>query len=362
MTMIRLKNITKRFGKTVAVKKMNLAITQGEFVVFVGPSGCGKTTTLRCIAGLEAPDEGEIYINEELVNDIPTLDRDVGFVFQHYALFPHITAYANIAFPLRAMRQNKSVIEKEVHKIAEMLQIQEALYLKPSQLSSGDLQRIALARALVIKPKVFLLDEPLSTLDAEFREEVRTLIKKIHYEFGSTTIYVTHDQYEAMSLADRMVVMNFGEINQYDIPEKVYQKPKNMFIANFIGSPGMNFIECFLEKDAVKVGQDHKSLAVDAGIIKRLRGALKGNRFILGIRPEDILLSSDKNELGLKMKVSMVEELGAVNIINLQSEEFAIKVLTGPEVIPKHNSELWAIPNQENIHVFDKETGREILF
>ncbi len=360
--MIRLVNVTKRFGKTVAVKNANLEVEKGEFVVLLGPSGCGKTTTLRCIAGLEDPEEGEIFIDGELVNELPTLDRDVGFVFQHYALFPHMTASQNISFPLRAMKRKKSDIEKEVSRIADLLRIKEILQLKPSHLSGGDLQSVALARALVIKPKVFLLDEPLSTLDAEFREEARTMIKRIHLEIGSTTLYVTHDQMEAMAIADRIVTMNFGEIQQVETPSNAYHNPVNMFVANFLGSPGMNFIDCTLEgRDTLKLGLDGKQLKVNDSIVKKIKTVGKDRTLVMGVRPEDFRLSSKKDEFGFDMEVAIIEELGPENIVNLRSGKSTIKVLTGPDIIPKQGEIMWVVPDQERIRIFDRETQKEIL-
>ncbi len=362
MSMIRLVNMTKRFGKTVAVHKANLEIEKGEFVVFLGPSGCGKTTTLRCIAGLEDPDGGEVYIDGEMVNDLPTLDRDVGFVFQHYALFPHMTAYQNISFPLRAMKYSKKEITDEVTKVARLLKIEDILNLTPSHLSGGDLQSVSLARALVIKPKVFLLDEPLSTLDAEFREEARTMIKRIHIEIGATTIYVTHDQMEAMAIADRIVTMNFGEIQQTGSPESVYRNPVNMFVANFLGSPGMNFIDCTIAgNDSLELGLDGKILKVGSEIMKKAQEAGKGRQLVLGTRPEDFSLSSTKNDFGFEMEVSIVEEIGPENIINLRSGDNTIKVLAGPDVLPKSGSRMWVMPDQDRLRLFDKETKKEIL-
>jgi len=361
MSMINLVQLTKRFGKTVAVKECNLNIEKGEFVVFLGPSGCGKTTTLRCIAGLETPTDGEIHIDGEMVNDLPTLDRDVGFVFQHYALFPHMTAYANISFPLRAMKYKKQDIEREVMKVADLLKLHSILELKPSQLSGGDMQRVALARALVIKPKVFLLDEPLSTLDAEFREEARTMIKAIHLEIGATTIYVTHDQLEAMAIADRIVTMKSGMIQQVGNPEDVYRKPTNMFVANFLGSPGMNFIPCAIDdgKKALKLDIDGGSMRLTDEVYSKT-GSFSDRAMTLGVRPEDIRLTDTKDEHGFPMEVTVVEELGPENIINLKSGDKVVKVLMSPEFIPEPGRNLWVVPDQSRIRLFDSKTNNAI--
>jgi len=362
MSMIQLVNMTKRFGKTVAVKNADLEIEKGEFVVFLGPSGCGKTTTLRCIAGLELPEEGDIYIDGELVNELPTLDRDVGFVFQHYALFPHMSAYQNIAFPLKAMKYKREKVREEVGMVADLLRIGNILELKPSHLSGGDLQRVALARALVIRPKVFLLDEPLSTLDAEFREEARTMIKRIHMDIGSTTIYVTHDQMEAMAIADRIVTMNFGEIQQVETPENIYHNPTNMFVANFIGSPGMNFVDCSLEsKNTLSLGLNGRTLKVSDAIAKKIQSVAKESNLVMGVRPEDFTLSTAKHEFGFPMEVNIVEELGPENIVNLQSGDHTLKVLTDPTIRPKSGDTVWAVPDQKRIRIFDKKTQIEIL-
>jgi multiple sugar transport system ATP-binding protein len=360
--MINLVNLTKKFGKTIAVNTCNLEIEKGEFVVFLGPSGCGKTTTLRCIAGLETPDEGEIYIEGEMVNDLPTLDRDVGFVFQHYALFPHMTAYANISFPLRAMKYKKQDIDREVQKVAELLKLHSILESKPSQLSGGDMQRVALARALVIKPKVFLLDEPLSTLDAEFREEARTMIKRIHLEIGSTTIYVTHDQLEAMAIADRIVTMDLGVIQQVGKPENVYHKPKNMFVANFLGSPGMNFVACSIDtvKKSLKLDIDGQYLKLKEEVFSKVISH-SDRELCLGIRPEDLNLAVSRDEYGFPMEVTVVEELGPENIINLKSGNKVMKALVAPEFLPKTGEQLWVVPDQSMIRLFDTATDNAII-
>jgi multiple sugar transport system ATP-binding protein len=360
--MIKLVNMTKKFDRTVAVKEANLEIEKGEFVVFLGPSGCGKTTTLRCIAGLEDPTGGDIFIDGERVNDLPTLDRDVGFVFQHYALFPHMTTFANIAFPLRAMHKKKAEVEAEVGRVAELLQIKDIMSLRPGHLSGGDLQKVALARALVIKPKVFLLDEPLSTLDTEFREEARTTIKRIHLEIGATTIYVTHDQMEAMAIADRIVTMSKGEIQQAGSPEYIYANPKNMFVANFLGSPGMNFIDCSYEGgDALKLHLDGKKLKVGKAIVDKITAVGKARSLVMGIRPEYLTLRPDATEYGFEMSVSIVEKIGPENIINMRSGDKVMKVLAGPDVVPQEGATMCVVPDQERIRIFDRETTEEIL-
>jgi multiple sugar transport system ATP-binding protein len=260
------------------------------------------------------------------------------------------------------MRHKKEDIAREVDRVVELLGMRDILELKPAHLSGGDLQRVALARALVIKPKVFLLDEPLSTLDAEFREEARTMIKKIHLEISATTLYVTHDQMEAMAIADRIVTMNLGEIQQAGTPEHIYANPKNMFVANFLGSPGMNFIECsYSGGDTLKLGIDGKSLKVGSEIIEKIRSVGSATSLILGIRPEYLRLSARTDPSGFEMAVSIVEELGPENIINLRAGEKIVKVLTGPDMRPKIGEMMFVVPEQDKIRLFDKATTTEIL-
>ncbi len=242
MAEIKLEHITKRFAEVVAVDDVNLEIHDQEFVVFLGPSGCGKTTTLRAIAGLECPDEGDIFIDGTRVNALPPADRDIAFVFQFYALYPHLTVYDNIAFPLKAVKVPKSEIQERVKEVATILQIQAMLDRKPSHLSGGEMQRVALGRAMVRRPKAFLMDEPMSNLDAKLRVDMRAELKRLQRRLGATTIFVTHDQVEAMSMADRIVIMDQGRLQQIGTPQEVYNQPQTIFVAQFMGSPSMNLI------------------------------------------------------------------------------------------------------------------------
>src|SRR5881394_2156420 len=247
MAEVALRNIVKTFDRTPAVAGIDLDINDREFVVLVGPSGCGKTTTLRMIAGLEEATSGEIYIGDQLVNDVPPKDRDIAMVFQNYALYPHMTVYENMSFGLRLKKFPKEEIDKRVQEAARILDIKELLERKPRQLSGGQRQRVAMGRAIVRDPKVFLFDEPLSNLDAQLRVQMRTEIKKVHLKVRTTTIYVTHDQVEAMTLADRVVVMHHGVIEQVGTPNELYHAPATRFVAGFIGSPAMNFVPCAIE-------------------------------------------------------------------------------------------------------------------
>lgn len=286
MAEIVLKNIVKKFGDLIAVNKVNLTINDKEFLVLLGPSGCGKTTTLRSISGLEIPTSGQILLDGEDVTQKRASQRDIAFVFQLYALYPHMTTYGNIAFPLKTQKVNKDTIDAEVKKIADLLQIQHILRKKPKELSGGDMQRVALGRALVRKPKAFLLDEPIGTLDSQFREEMRTELKRLHVDVGATTVYVTHDQFEAMAMGDRIAIMNEGVLQQIGEPHEVYSNPANLFVANFIGSPGMNFLDCTMNKDnnnniALKMVSDGTTISLPEELQTRFKFLDKKN-IVLG--------------------------------------------------------------------------------
>src|SRR6266513_2571809 len=250
MAQVALRKIVKTFDKTPAVQGIDLDIADREFIVLVGPSGCGKSTTLRMIAGLEEATSGEIYIGDQLVNDVPPKDRDIAMVFQNYALYPHMTVFENMSFGLRLKKFPKAEIKERVQGAARILDITELLDRRPKQLSGGQRQRVAMGRAIVRNPKVFLFDEPLSNLDVKLRVQMRTEIKRVHQKVRTTTVYVTHDQVEAMTLADRVVVMNSGTIEQVGTPHDLYHRPRTRFVAGFIGSPAMNFIPCHLEQAA----------------------------------------------------------------------------------------------------------------
>ncbi len=293
---IELINIDKHFGPNHVIRDVNLTVEENEFVVFLGQSGCGKTTTLRAIAGLETIDTGEIRIAGQAVQDTKPEARDVAFVFQSFALYPHLTVYENMAFPLRAVGTPKSEIDRTVRRVAGVLQTSHLLNRRPSALSGGDLQRVAIGRALVRNPKAMLMDEPIGSLDAKLREEMRVELKRLHVEQGSTTIYVTHDQIEAMALADRIVVMHEGVLQQVGTPEEVYANPVNLFVAQFVGSPVMNVAEVEVSGDAgearVKVAGAAEGFVFPAALVDALRGA-GGRRdgLSLGIRPEALEVS-----------------------------------------------------------------------
>src|ERR671918_332797 len=296
MARVFLKNLNKKFDDTHAVKDVNLEIRDREFVVLVGPSGCGKTTTLRMVAGLEDITDGEIYIGDRLVNDVPPKDRNIAMVFQNYALYPHMTVYKNMAFSLKLRRTPRDEIERRVKAAADILGIGDLLERKPKQLSGGQRQRVAVGRAIVRQPEVFLFDEPLSNLDAKLRVQMRSELIKLHYQLEATMIYVTHDQVEAMTMGDRIVIMNNGEIQQVGAPMEVYDHPVNMFVAGFIGSPAMNFFQG-------KLTAQNSDLFVDLGkfAVKlpksqaHLYSSHVNKKVVFGIRPENI---SDREDPG----------------------------------------------------------------
>ena len=290
MTTMNLKNIIKQYpnNDTPSVENFNLEVEDGEFIVFVGPSGCGKSTTLRMIAGLEDITDGKLYIGEKLVNDMPPKDRDIAMVFQNYALYPHMTVYDNMAFGLKLRKYAKEEIKKRVGEAAEILGLTELLQRKPADMSGGQRQRVAMGRAIVRDAKVFLMDEPLSNLDAKLRVQMRTEIAKIHQRIGATMIYVTHDQTEAMTLADRIVIMKDGKIQQIGTPQELYNKPANQFVAGFIGSPAMNFFTVVLHEDTI-TNSEGLNVKVTKAQAKELKDkGYDGKEIVFGIRPENI--------------------------------------------------------------------------
>jgi multiple sugar transport system ATP-binding protein len=308
---VRLESIVKSFGQTEAVRGVNLEIADGEFVVFVGPSGCGKTTTLNIIAGLEAPTAGDVYIGPDRVTDWEPRDRNLGMVFQSLALFPHMTVFDNIGFPLRIKQVPATTIAERVRGVAATVQIDHLLTKKPSTLSGGEAQRVALARTIIVQPAVFLMDEPLSSLDAKLRVEMRTELKRLHASLGATFIYVTHDQAEAMTMADRIVVMNQGRVQQVGLPLAVYGDPANRFVAGFFGVPAMNFIEGELREEGAVLIFEASALRLHL----KPRGPVPPRPATLGIRPEHVRLTSESDGRGAT--VSLTETLGDETLVFL---------------------------------------------
>jgi len=307
MAEVKLTNVTKKFGDFVAVNAIDLEVENGRFTVLVGPSGCGKTTTLRMIAGLEETTAGEICIGEQMVNRVPPKDRDIAMVFQNYALYPHMDVYNNMAFGLKLRKVSKPEINKRVNEAAALLGIDDKLKSKPRELSGGQRQRVAVGRAIVRNPKVFLFDEPLSNLDAKLRVQMRTELEQLHHKLKTTTIYVTHDQVEAMTLGDRIAVMRDGIIHQYDPPQETYDHPVDLFVAGFIGSPAMNFLPARIvtANDAARIMADGLNLT----LTRENAGDLP-DEVILGVRPEDLDGPVLEEENALTITVKVIEQLG----------------------------------------------------
>ncbi len=367
MARVKLEHVWKRFGKVVAVKDFNLETKDGEFVVFVGPSGCGKTTTLRMIAGLEEVSEGNIYIGDRLVNDVPPKDRDIAMVFQNYALYPHMNVYDNMAFGLRLRRVPRDEIDRRVREAAKILKIEHLLKRKPRELSGGQRQRVALGRAIVREPQVFLMDEPLSNLDAKLRVEMRAEISKLHRRLGVTTIYVTHDQIEAMTMGERIVVMRDGEIQQVAPPLVLYDFPENKFVAGFIGSPSMNFIEVAVVEENGKVYFRREGVHIRANdkMAKDLKSeGYVGKRVWLGIRPEHIELKGHstlpEDENALTGVVEIVEPLGADTEIHVDVDGVLITARLEGHVPVRVEETVHLLVDRDKLHAFDLETEKAI--
>ena len=377
MAEIKLEHITKRFGDVVAVDDVSLEIHDQEFVVFVGPSGCGKTTTLRAIAGLEAPDEGDIFIDGNRVNTLSPADRDIAFVFQFYALYPHLTVYDNIAFPLKAVKAPKSEIQERVKEVTAILQIQAMLDRKPSHLSGGEMQRVALGRAMVRRPKAFLMDEPMSNLDAKLRVDMRTELKRLQHRLGATTIFVTHDQVEAMSMADRIVIMHQGSLQQIGTPQEVYNQPQTVFVAQFMGSPSMNLIngkvqaQTALNPNVIGGGEpalhlNHTDVWIELSA-EQISRIGQSDEIIFGVRPEHIVVSKEPMEQGCKASVHLVEALGSVNIIDIFLGEnpetgdlVLLRARTHPAFKPDVGQSVWFDFDAKQVRLFDRQTEQVI--
>ena len=375
MAEVKLVHVWKKFGEVEAVKDMTLEVKDGEFMILLGPSGCGKTTTLRMIAGLEEPTLGQVYIGDRVVADpekgifIPPKDRDIAMVFQSYALYPHMSVYDNIAFPLKLRKVPKQEIDKRVKEVAEMLGLSNLLKRKPRELSGGQRQRVALGRAIVRQPQVFLMDEPLSNLDAKLRVRMRAELKKLQKQLGVTTIYVTHDQVEAMTMGDRIAVMNQGVLQQVGTPDDVYHNPANVFVGGFIGSPPMNFLDASVIEDEkgvwVDFGEFKLKLTDDVGEVLREQNYI-GKEVIFGIRPEDIydaIFAQVKipGENMVKAVVDVVEPLGSEKIVYLKVGDLSFVASFHPESQVKEGQEVEVVFDMTKAHVFDKKTKKAIV-
>jgi len=361
MVKVVLDNVSKFFGKVKAVIDLNLEIKDGEFVALLGPSGCGKTTTLLMIAGIYKPSKGRILFDDVDVTDLPPKDRNIGMVFQSYALYPHMTVYDNIAFPLKLKKAPKNEIDKKVKEVAKLLQIDNLLNRKPAQLSGGQQQRVALGRALVKEPDVLLLDEPLSNLDAKLRILMRAEIKRLQKELKITTIYVTHDQVEAMSMADRIAVMRAGRLQQYAEPEVLYNKPVNIFVGGFIGNPPMNFIEGSIKEmnGEYYFESEYFKLKLSKELGELI--ASKSSDVILGIRPEHIQVVFENKPNAIDATVYVIEPLGRDIVINVKIGEALVKILATPGLKLEPGQRVKLIFPEDKVHFFDKYTEKAII-
>ena len=351
-------DVIKRYGEVLGVDRLHLEIRAGEFIVLLGPSGCGKTTTLRMLAGLENVTSGNIYIGDSCVNEVPPRDRDVAMVFQSYALYPHMTIAENIAYPLRVRRVPRHEISGRVKKAGELLGILELLERKPKELSGGQRQRVALARAIVRHPRVFLMDEPLSNLDAKLRVYMRGELKRLQYELGTTTLYVTHDQAEAMTLAHRVAVMESGRLQQFDTPLNIYERPANKFVAGFMGSPSMNFVDGTLDHSERRFVSPDVTLAFRSQGLSLPHGP---TQVVLGVRPEDIKLSVNEFEGGLPATVYVTEALGNETFVFLNLGKRRIVARTGPAMRLDMESKVWISFEETKLHFFDPVSGNRLL-
>ncbi|ESY96524.1 ABC transporter ATP-binding protein [Mesorhizobium sp. LNHC229A00] len=363
MTQIELRGVQKFFGAVQVIKDVNLKIADNEFIVLLGQSGCGKTTTLRAIAGLETIDEGDILIDGKPVQHLKAADRDIAMVFQSFSLYPHMSVYENIAFPLRATRKSKSEIDQEVRSVAKTLQIMDLLAKKPSALSGGDMQRVAIGRALVRRPKAMLMDEPIGALDAKLREEMRAEIKRLHIKQGSTTIYVTHDQIEAMSLADRIVIMHEGVLQQVGTPDEVYSRPANLFVAQFVGSPVMNVADAAVAETpssaSVTVGGAASGFEFPRALLSKLNGHASG-QLALGIRPEGVLIRRDAADGFMAVETQIVEPLGSFDIVDLKVGSKMLRARTKSGFVAGPGEKVFARIDPTQAHFFDKASGKSL--
>ena len=375
MANVRLENITRRYQNVTAIENISFKIPDGEFWVLVGPSGCGKSTIMRTIAGLETATSGNLYIGDNLVNNIPARQRDVAMVFQNYALYPHMTVAENLAFGLRMRNVDAAKIQERVETVARSLSIDHLLNRKPKQLSGGQQQRVALGRAIAREPKVFLLDEPLSNLDAQLRDDTRAELKQLHQRLGITTVYVTHDQVEAMTLADKIVVLNGGKIQQIGDPQSIYTKPANRMVATFLGNPAMNILPAIYANEFFQVG--NQSLACPPSIQKKLQPR-EGQGFDLGIRPENIEIFTSQTaanddfktdfwaleKVPLDVEVKVVEPLGRETLIRASlpslSTETTIQLQVPASVRLRSGDRLTVQLDFDRLFIFDPSTGEAL--
>jgi len=362
MADIKLISLTKTFGDITAVDSMNLEIKDKEFFILLGPTGAGKTTTLRLVAGLEKPDKGEVHLDKVCVNNLSPAVRDVAFVFQYYTLYPNYTVRQNLEFPLRSnlRKLSTSEIDKRVTEVSKVLHIEHLMDRETVNLSGGEMQRVAIGRAIVRTPKVFLMDEPLSNLDAKLREEMRAELARLHLDLGSTFFYVTHDQIEAMTMGDRVAVLNEGKILQIGTSDEIYNLPKDVFVAKFVGSPLINLFDATIDKDTLII--DRKAMVCN--IFEKQCSLLKNynkKNLILGIRPEDIEVSREKQkDNSFKSTVYFKQSMGVEDILNLKINSIIFKAIVSPKLQTKVGETFYANINIDRSHLFDTETNKRI--
>jgi multiple sugar transport system ATP-binding protein len=363
MAQVNLENVWKQFDSVVAVRDVSLTIHDKEFVVLVGPSGCGKSTTLRMVAGLEEITKGTIKIGDRVVNDVPPKDRDIAMVFQNYALYPHMSVYDNMAFGLKLRKFPKQEIQQRVQEAAEILGIQELMQRKPRALSGGQRQRVAVGRAIVRKPQVFLFDEPLSNLDAKLRVAMRAELKKLHDRLQATVIYVTHDQVEAMTMGDRIVIMKDGLIQQVGAPLEVYAQPQNQFVAGFIGSPAMNFVPCTVGSKDGHLCFSHPGFSLPVPTVKaKALSAYKDKPVTVGIRPEDLHEATTQDPAGsvFEATVEVVEPIGHEIYLDVTVGPSEIIARVSPDTPAKVGQKIKLAATTEKLHAFDQQTEKAI--
>lgn len=370
MPTVKLENLTKRFDDIIALDGVNLDIHDQEFFVLLGQTGAGKTTTLRCIAGLDLPEAGAIYLDSQQINHLTPAERDVAFVFQAHILYPHLTVYENMAFPLHPRGLSEDEIRRRVTEIASMLHIEHLLQRRPNQLSGGETQRVGLGRAMVRRPQIFLMDEPISNLDAKLRTEMRAEIKWRQRQLETTTLYVTHDQIEAMSMADRVAVLEEGRVQQVGTPMEIYDRPANLFVASFIGSPSMNLIPCQLgtsgETVYLELVEGHRLPVRDGRIAYTLTASGKDRNLVLGVHPEDLLISADDSSENIPVEVYSFEPLGAETIVDVTlgkdeaGDDTILKSRVGMTFDVPIGETLWMTCVPERLHLFDGDTGEAL--
>jgi multiple sugar transport system ATP-binding protein len=366
MADIQIIDADKYFGSNHVIRKLNLHIRHGEFVVLLGPSGCGKTTTLRALAGLESIDAGEIRIGDRRVDHLPPQQRDTAFVFQLYSLYPHLSAFDNIAFPLRAAGVPDAQVREQVGAVARVLRIEHLLKKRPSALAGGDMQRVTIGRALVRRPSAMLMDEPIGALDAKLREQMRTELRRLHVDNDSTTVYVTHDQVEAMAMADKIGIMSDGVLQQYDNPDTVYDEPANLFVAQFVGSPIMNVADCRCElaDDQVRVrlpGIAEPFVLREPALRQQLLGApAAAQDLALGIRPEAVGVQLQPSPGLVRAEVQLVEPLGAYDIVDISVGEQSLRARTSSQLVRSQGQPVWLSLDGARTHFFDKRSGRSL--